>query len=705
MRACTRTLVLLAASTLLATAANAGRISIAWDPVTDPDLTGYRIHWGTSPGVYTQWQDVGPVTTSVLYGLADCTTYYVAVKARDAAGNLSASYSNEIHGYPRPVVRAAVPTTLEQGVRLSVVLTGANFMDGATVQFANPGISANSVTVDSCTQITVAVTVANGAAPGPTSLEVTNPDHVFGGSSAVFTVLLAAPPAVLAVSPGNGSTGVPVDVRPSVTFSEPMNTSTLTSTTVSLLGADGNAVAQAAGSPNLSPDGTTAIIVPAGHLTYGKTYRIQVLGGASGAKDLANKAMISTFVQVPGFTTAPETTAPNVSAVSASAQATTAQITWTTDEPADSQVFYRKTTDSGYQQTALDSSLVTSHSVQLQGLAPSTEYSFYVQSADGAGNRTSSSPEGTFTTGASAYAYITIEAESGTLTPPVRATPGSGSFRGAWVDTPSGTPAGSSLAPSGAANLGFYVPADGTWYLWVRLYGASTSSDAWFESIDGAARQQIAPSETGVWKWTAGRSYTLTQGLHSLELGGRDARARADRVAITNDPAFVPTEQPGDDVVAPDAPANLAASVSEDSVTLGWTNPSSDVATIVVRVRTDGTYPTSPADGLPAGSKQATPSADDSFTHPGLVGGVTYWYSLFAVDASGNASDPAQIRATPGSDHPSVVLFSTSEDQFFAGSAQPRHQAVYSLVGSQLGPLASFPPPKLRPAARPLSDP
>lgn len=654
----TRTILLTVAITvLLATPASAGTVSVAWDAVADSDLAGYRVYYGTASHTYTQQQDVGVSTSLTLSGLTDCATYYVAVKARDGAGNLSTAYSNEIVGMPRPYLLQVQPATAEQGLPVTLVITGANFATGATLQFGNPNITVSSVTVNSCTQITATIAVGATAAAGATTVDVTNADGVFGTSSGLFTVQTGTPPSVTASFPSSLATGVPVSVQPTVTFSEAMKASSITATTVRLLEPSGSAVAQAAGSPSLSADGRTATIAPASSLEFGRTYRIQVVGGATGVRDLANVAMISTFTQGSGFTTAADTGAPDLSAVTAATvQATTATVTWTTNEPSDSQVFYRKSGEVTYQETPLDTALTTSHSVQIQGLTPSTTYAFYVASADAASNRSTSTPDGSFSTTSNSYTYLRIEAESGTLTTPVRATTGTGTFRGAWIDTPAGTPTGSSTSPAGKAELPFHVPAAGTWYVWIRLHGASTTSDAWFESVDGATRQSIAPSATGAWKWTAGRSYTLAQGLHSLELGGREAQARADRVLVTNDPTFVPTEQPGDDVAAPATPTGLAATGSNQAVDLSWTNPSSDVSTVVVRVRTDGRYPANPADGFPVASRAAIAGAGDTERHTGLVNGTTYWYSVFAVDGSGNASSPAQVQAVPVDDAPPAAV-------------------------------------------------
>lgn len=92
----------------------------------------------------------------------------------------------------------------------------------------------------------------------------------------------------------------------------------------------------------------------------------------------------------------PDTTPPVISNVSASPGSITANITWTTDEPATSQVEYGETTSYG-SETTKDNSLVTNHSVLVAGLEPSTLYHFRVRSEDASANPAVSGDE-TFTT-------------------------------------------------------------------------------------------------------------------------------------------------------------------------------------------------------------------------------------------------------------------------------------------------------------------
>jgi hypothetical protein len=643
---------LVAMSVLIAGAAlpaSAGTVSIAWDPVNDPDLAGYRIYYGTSPANYTQNVDVGNTTSHTVTGLANCQDWYFGIKAYDTAGNESVNYSNEVSGWPRPEVTLTSPSSAEQGRRLDVTVSGTNFRSGAGVDFGDPNITINSVTVNGCNSLVADITVGSAAAVGGKNVDVINPDNTFGTGVGVFNVDAAVAPSVASTDPADGATGVTVTIHPDVVFDEAMDPATITTATVRLLDSGSQPVTQAPGSPVLSPDGLTATITPAADLTQGATYRIQVVGGASGAKDLAGNPLASTWTQPTGFTTAADSTPPSISNVQAvNVDATNADVTWDTDEPADSLVYYREQGQTGYQQTTLDTTLVTAHSVTLQGLVPSTTYEYHVESTDGAGNTATSSPDQTFTTAASPYTYLRFEAEAGALTSPVRQGSDAAAFQGAYIDTPNGTSTGTATNPSGTAVFGFNVPTSGTWYVWVRLYGVNGSSNSWFESVDGGGRQTIETSSSGEWQWVAGRSYVLTAGLHDFELGGHESRARADRVLITDDPGFVPTEQPGADNTPPGPLASFNVTPADQRNDLDWINPiDGDFVRTVVRYRTDGRYPTSPEDGFLVADRPALPASSDSFAHTNLTNGISYKYSAFAIDVNGNVSPVTQAEGTP----------------------------------------------------------
>lgn len=330
----------------------AGTMSIAWDPVTDSDLAGYKVYYGTAPGNYTMSKDVGNATSTTLTGLDPCTRYYVAVKAYDTGGLESASYSNEIAGLPRPVLNTVTPAAGDQGASLTLTLAGESFDSGATVEFSGTGITVVAVRRDSCSQLSVDIQIAAGAPVGARDVTVMNPDRSFGTKAGGFTVNTNAAPTVSSTSPAPGATNIAITVKPTVTFSEKMDPASITASTVRLLDSTGAAVAQAAGSPSLSADGLTATITPAANLGYSKTYRSNVIGGASGVKDITGKTMASDYTQSPGFTTAaaPDTTAPTVSSTNPADGATNIAIT------VKPQVVFSE---------AMDAATITSSTVQL----------------------------------------------------------------------------------------------------------------------------------------------------------------------------------------------------------------------------------------------------------------------------------------------------------------------------------------------------
>lgn len=207
-------LLVMGAWVLAAQPAWAGSVTLSWDAVTDSDLAGYRLYYGTSPGNYPNNTDVGNVTTATVNNLTDCTLYYFAVKAYDQAGNLSTSYSNELSGMSKPTVALASPTSASQNSSgITLTLTGTNFRTGAVVTFSGTGITVNSATVSSCTSISANVTIASSATTGARDISVRNTDQSVGTGTGLLAVTLAdtTPPTISAVaSSGLTTTGATI---------------------------------------------------------------------------------------------------------------------------------------------------------------------------------------------------------------------------------------------------------------------------------------------------------------------------------------------------------------------------------------------------------------------------------------------------------------------------------------------------------------
>lgn len=511
----------------------ADTISLAWDPVTHPTLSGYRVYYGTSSNSYTQTQDTGTTTQVVLNGLASCTDHYISVKAVSSDGSESSLFSNEISGWPRPIVSQATPAALERGTAQQVTLDGANYRNGVSVTASNAGVSVSNVSVNGCNQLTMTLTASAGAALGAFDIQVTDATGIVGTGAAVGTV-------------------------------------------------------------------TT------------------------------------------------DTNAPQISSLQATAVgSTTATVSWATDELADGQVFFRELGETVYQASAFNAALTTAHTVGLNGLMPSTSYEYYVESSDSNGNIANATGPSDFSTSTNGFSYMRFEAEAGPLTAPAETATANDVFSGSYMQLAQGTATGTPSSPSGSWDYGFSTNSAATWYVWVRSYGVNGNANAWFESVDGGSLAAVEPTQNGVWEWVAARSYTLSAGQHTLTLGGAEARARVDRLLITDDPAFVPSEQPGSDISPPSSASNLTAAEDDGSVTLGWTNPSNgDLDRVVVRFRDDGVIPVSIYDGQPLVDRLANAGADGE-THSGLTNGTTISYAIFALDDRGNASAVASIAATP----------------------------------------------------------
>ena len=92
--------VLVVLMCLLSISLLAGDVKLAWDAVSSPNVTGYRIHYGTQSGVYTTMVTLGNVTQTTITGLSadKGKMYYFACTSADAAGNQS-DYSNEVQTY------------------------------------------------------------------------------------------------------------------------------------------------------------------------------------------------------------------------------------------------------------------------------------------------------------------------------------------------------------------------------------------------------------------------------------------------------------------------------------------------------------------------------------------------------------------------------------------------------------------------------
>jgi hypothetical protein len=335
-------------------------------------------------------------------------------------------------------------------------------------------------------------------------------------------------------------------------------------------------------------------------------------------------------------------TPPTISAVASSGLTTTgATITWTTNEASNSQVEYRVQGTSTYTATTVNSSLITSHSMTLSGLTAATVYEYHVISDDAAGNTATSTPNSTFTT--RSFQYITLEAESCTLTAPMVShndfdTPLA--FNGNYMWTPAGTGTNTNGNPTAKATCSVTTANAGSYTLWVRMYAATANNDSFWQSVDGGTKSALTAGNLATWVWTKGDSWTLTAGLHSLVLGHRDEQTRGDRIIVTDDPNFTPTASPTDSTPAI-VSAVTSSGVTTTSANIAWTT--NEPADSQVQFGTSTAY---------GSSTVVDPTLTLSHTVPltGLLPATTYHYRVISVDRGGNVTQSADftfVTATP----------------------------------------------------------
>jgi hypothetical protein len=117
---------------------------------------------------------------------------------------------------PPPSVTSVNPNSGAQGQSLpSVIITGSNFQSGATCGFG-AGITVNSCTFNSATQLTANLSISSTAAVGTRNVTVTNPDSQTGTLTNGFTVTTSGPPPPPSVSSVNPNSGAQGQSLPSV---------------------------------------------------------------------------------------------------------------------------------------------------------------------------------------------------------------------------------------------------------------------------------------------------------------------------------------------------------------------------------------------------------------------------------------------------------------------------------------------------------
>lgn len=283
---------------------------------------------------YNAATNIATITPSS--ALSNSKTYSLVVTGgasgvKDLAGNAlaanaTASFTTAAADVTPPTVTALSPTSGATNVATSVrpTVTFGEAMTASTINTTTITLMDGGVNVTASVAYNAATNTATLTPSSALSNSKTYSLVVRGGASGVkdlagnalaanvtvsFTTTAppadVTPPTVTALSPTNGATSVAIGVRPTVTFSEAMTASTITTSTVFLRNASGATVA---GTVAYNAATNTATITPTASLSNSTNYTIVVKGGASGVKDAAGNALAADVTA--SFTTVVASTTP-----------------------------------------------------------------------------------------------------------------------------------------------------------------------------------------------------------------------------------------------------------------------------------------------------------------------------------------------------------------------------------------------------------
>ena len=99
------------------------KVTLAWNPVSDPSVVSYRIYWGTASHNYINVTNVGNKMTATIPGLVEGMTYFFAATSYTSQG-LESPFSNET-AYTVPRVPLRIKQVQRGGPFNSYLFTSA----------------------------------------------------------------------------------------------------------------------------------------------------------------------------------------------------------------------------------------------------------------------------------------------------------------------------------------------------------------------------------------------------------------------------------------------------------------------------------------------------------------------------------------------------------------------------------------------------
>lgn len=156
-----------------------------------------------------------------------------------------------------------------------------------------------------------------------------------------------------------------------------------------------------------------------------------------------------------------------------------------------------------------------------------------------------------FDAGGSTPGLIWLEAEAGTIVAPMMTGSDAMASGGMFITVAAGSAAPMMAPADGIASYTFMSEA-GDHKVWGRVYAPDGEGDSFWVRMDGGTWIQwnsINAMALMSWAWDdvhdsvamgAVQTFTLTAGMHTLDIAYREDGAQLDKILVTSDMAYVP---------------------------------------------------------------------------------------------------------------------------------------------------------------------
>ncbi|MBN1999552.1 T9SS type A sorting domain-containing protein [candidate division KSB1 bacterium] len=139
--------------------------------------------------------------------------------------------------------------------------------------------------------------------------------------------------------------------------------------------------------------------------------------------------------------------------------------------------------------------------------------------------------------------YLWLEAESGTLVPPMAESKDNGASDGAYVFTP----VLDINYNRGLATYQIYIPKEDNYVVWLRVYAPDGSQNSgYFVLADYDTTSRIDFKSLGNWAWYSyPRTYHLNSGFTTMAIKSREPGTRFDKILLTSNTGYTPEGKGG----------------------------------------------------------------------------------------------------------------------------------------------------------------